>query len=88
MSSSALVGATSARSGQSVLPLVLRIVPGMQRACRAAEIMQPLGGSRDLVRHHPSRVPALQASASEIPTFDSRLLFLVNSPILLVGRRR
>ena len=34
------------------------------------------------------RVPALQASASEIPTFDSRLLSLVNSPILLVGRKR
>jgi hypothetical protein len=87
MSSFALVGATSARSGQSALPLVLRILPGMQRACRAEEIMQPLGGSRDLVRH-PSRVPALQASASEIPTFDSRLLSLVNSPILLFGRRR
>jgi hypothetical protein len=39
VSSSAQVGARSARSGRSTLLLVLRILPGMQRACRAVEKM-------------------------------------------------
>src|SRR4029077_2076031 len=80
-------GAASERSGRSTPLLVLHTLSGMPRASPAAEAKSPLDCARDPLRH-PSRVPALQASASEIPNFDSRLLSLVNSPIPLVGRRR
>jgi len=80
-------GARIGRSRRSIPLLVLHTPLGTLRACRAAEAMSPFDCSRDPVRH-PSRVPAVQASASAILNFDSRLLSLVNSPILLVERRR
>src|SRR5262249_37307253 len=80
-------GARIGRSRRSIPLLVLHTPLGTPRGCRAAEAVSPFDCSRDPVRH-PSRVPAVQASASAILNFDSRPLSLVNSPILLVERRR
>jgi hypothetical protein len=78
--------AMSAWPARSTVRLASHNPQGMQRACRSAEILRPLDRSHG-PGHRPS-VHALQASASATPEFGSTPLSLVNSPILLVARRR
>ena len=78
--------ATNARRVRSALRLVSRIPPGMSQSCRPAEPMRLLlDRSRDPGRH-PSLVPALQASASGIPSFGSGRRSPVNAPVVRVAR--